>query len=484
MRFSFVLQVLVLWAAGNVPIATAQSAGTFTATGDMTTPRMGHTATLLNNGKVLIAGGWQSVPGGQQCTGSLHVRGYFLECVRLIASAELYDPLSGTFTPTGGMTGSGLSHTATLLPNRNVFINWGSRAELYDPSSGTFTAIDGMVPGGLTMTLLNNGEVLFAGLPAKLYDPATGTLVATGDYVGTPGSLGPAALLPDGRVLIEGNLGCCYDAGQTEIYDPSSGTFSLTAPVFTQSNGSTTATLLETGKVLAAGGGDVNDASYNPIVAGLYDAAGGTFLTIGNMTMGRQDDTATLLPDGTVFMAGGDFASGVSAEVYDAATERFFATGNMVSPRFMHTATLLPDGRVLVVGGLPYTTATTSSAELYTPPALIGAPKLLSLAGNGTGAGAIQHAGTYQVVSADSPAVAGEALIIYCTGLADGSTIPPQVAISGHLAELLWFGNTPGYLGLNQINIRVPNGIAPGSALPVRLSYIGRPSNEVTISLR
>ena len=485
MRFSVVLQLLVLGAAGNMSITKAQSAGTFTATGDMTNARMGHTATLLHNGKVLIAGGYQNVPGGEHCEGSLHFFfGYFLDCVSRVTSAELYDPTTGTFSPTGNMTGAGLFHTATLLPDGNVFINWGSRAELYVPSSGTFTAISGMALGGITATLLNNGKVLFTGLPAKLFDPSDGTLVATGDYEGTPGNLGSATLLPDGRVLIVGNVGCCYDVGQTEIYDPSSDTFNLTAPVFTQSNGSTTVTLLQTGKVLAAGGGNANDDSYNPIEAGLYDDEGGTFLTIGNMTMARQDHTATLLPDGTVFVAGGDFASGSSTEVYDPVAERFFATNNMVSPRVLHTATLLPDGRVLIAGGLPYSTTTTSTAELYTPPSLTPSPVLLSLSGDGKGQGAIQHAGTYQLASAGNPTRAGEALAVYCTGLAEGSFIPPRVMIGGRLAEVLWFGKTPGYVGLNQINVSVPQGVAPGPAVPVRIAYLSRPSNEVTIGVQ
>jgi uncharacterized protein (TIGR03437 family) len=115
---------------------------------------------------------------------------------------------------------------------------------------------------------------------------------------------------------------------------------------------------------------------------------------------------------------------------------------------------------------------------------LIPAPALFSLTADGRGQGAIWHASTGQIASTNDPAAAGEVLSMYTTHLAEGSVIPPQVAIGSRLAEILFFGDAPGYPGYYQVNFRMPAGVAPGPAVPVRLTYLTRPSNEVTIGAR
>jgi uncharacterized protein (TIGR03437 family) len=89
-----------------------------------------------------------------------------------------------------------------------------------------------------------------------------------------------------------------------------------------------------------------------------------------------------------------------------------------------------------------------------------------------------------QIATADNPAAAGDALSLYTTSLADGSVIPPQVILGGRLAPVLYFGSAPGYPGYYQVNFVVPDGVPPGPAVSVRLTYIGRLSNAVTIGVQ
>jgi hypothetical protein len=398
-----------------------------------------------------------------------------------------------------------VSHTATLMPNGKVLIVGGNdidptSAEVYDPSSGAFTITGSLTTGrtAFTATLLNNGRVLIAGgfdpvrpLPhialasAELYDPVAGTFSGTGAMT-TPRGWHKAVLLDTGKVLIAGGYTTGYFSA--ELYDPESGAFT---PLQASSHHEFDATVtpLPNGDVLFAGGnGELNTVGFN--AAELYDPGAITFTPTTNMTTPRFDHTSTLLSDGKVLIADGQISglSGggarASAEIYDPVTARFSSTGSMNTARFAQTATLLPEGDVLIVGGLGQTSGVSASAEIYHPAFRAPAPVLLSTVQAGSRQGAILHAGTSRVVSPEYPAGAGEAIEVYCTGLLDGVVIPPQVVIGGVIAEILFFGNAPGFAGLNQINVRVPAAVLPGSAVPVRMTYLNRHSNEVTIGVR
>ena len=488
------LAFLLLVIAGQTPKAAAQSPGTFTATGNMTAIRYLHTATLLTDGRVLIAGG----------------NGQLSDFFKTQPSAELYDPRTGVFTATGNMITPRTRHTATLLPDGRVLIVGGVRtnssegaqtlssAELYDPRTGEFAATGGMSTPRRepAATLLKSGKVLIAGgaypgqgfccfpISAELYDPGTGTFSATGDMISEWAD--GATLLPNGKVLVTKNKLYGPDSHPTsaELYDSASGTFTFSGYAETNHTGPT-ANLMMNGEVLIAGG-NAGDGDWASSIAELFDPTTGGFSRTGNLNVGREQHTATLLPDGSVLVTGGHLAFDLaaSAEIYDPITGAFTKTANMVTPHELHTATLLGDGTVLIAGGFSPWPLLTSNAEIYEPAVLVTAPRLLSVSGDGRGQGAILHANTPQVASSDNPAAMGDALEIYSTGLGAGSLIPPQVSIGGRMAEVSWFGNAPGHAGLNQINVRVPPGVTPGSAVPVRLTYIGRPSNEVTIGVR
>jgi hypothetical protein len=497
-------------------LAAAQTPGTFTATDSMTVPRAGHTATLLPDGRVLIAGG-----------GS--------------ATLELYDPTTGTFTASA-TTASAVIGSATLLPDGRVLLIeatemrtvppsflYTQNAELYDPSTGTVTPTGSMIDGqtGYRATLLINGKVLITGgnntdssccskaATPELYDPSTQVFSLAGPYAdtgarsaaGASGLIGmPATELPDGNVLVASE-------SAAEIFDLISNTFNLTASMIATLSGfagslkpdtlqGRTATLLPNGMVLLTGGQPV-EADFStgyPAVntAELYDSLGATFTSTGNMTASRYSHIATLLTDGTVLITGGVsysnnglfLGSVASAELYDSSTGTFTATGGMTTRRAGPTATLLNDGRVLISGGSQFQPGSAgaagglSSAEIYTPAVSIPAPALFSISDDGRGQGAIWHAQTGKIASAGNPAAAGEALSMYTTSLAPGSVIAPQVIVGGRLAQVLYFGAAPGYPGYYQVNFLLPTGIPPGSAVPVRLTYIGRSSNTVNVAVQ
>jgi len=388
----------------------------------MSVPRAFQAAALLPDGKVLIAGGDDN------------------------GTTELSDPETGLFSPLGSMGQTSSPQLAAVLNNGRVLVVGGQFATLFDPSDDTFSAL--------------------GSLPLNAF---------------------PLTLLADGKVLIQGS----DEAGfiSAALYDPKTDDFILDYGTINESWTLVTATLLASGKVLDTT--LLTDEAWPTGVAEFFDQSNETSRP-RRMAERRRWERATLLPDSSVLIAGGGGNSdGVSwwhdvtngAELYDPATDQFSITGCMTENREQHTATLLLDGTALITGGGTNGFGT-ASAEIYRPAILIPAPVLFSLSGDRQGQGAIWHASTGQTASSQNPTVTGEILSMYTTGLGDGSVIPPQVAVGGRLAEILFFGGAPGYPGFSQVNFRIPEGLASGASAPVRLTYLGRASNEVTFGVQ
>ena len=358
---------IVAFASFGVP-AWAQappSTPGFALSGSLHAARLVHTATLLNDGRVLVAGGGQ---------GPDWLDGYWD-----VPGAELFDPVRGSFTPAGTFR---QSHTATLLPSGKVLLAGGSllaESDLYDPVTGQFQPTGSLVVAreGHTATLLQDGRVLIVGgvisedrgfnwvsLPdVEIYDPVTGTSSLTGSlhdarYDHT------ATLLPSGKVLITGgwNSQRLVSLTSAELYDPATGIFTLTGSMNFPRSGPV-ATLLLDGHVLITGDQQTPE---------LYDPATGSFEPTGSMLEPRYWHTATLLKDGTVLIAGGYNNARVAeirSEIYDPVSRIFTSGPNLHFPRILQTATSLSDGRIAIIGGADSTDGMhlemINSAEIY-----------------------------------------------------------------------------------------------------------------------
>ena len=312
--------------------------GLWSMTGSMKNGRTWHTATLLKDGKVLVAG-----------------------CGDADSAAELYNPGTGKFTSTGSMVSdSTCLSTATLLPDGRVLLAGGF--DFYKASKS-----------------------------AEIYDPATGKFTATGS-LHTARENAQAVLLADGRVLIIGGCQAPYtreretDLASAEIYDPATGEFTPTGSMGTARD-NFSATALNDGTVLVAGGDTVKATGSKSLVeraetqyasAEIYDPATGKFRPTGSMHTQRGGNSdfyaigeitpwtalySGLLPDGRVLILGGDGLNDRhgTGEIYDPATGKFASAPSvpLLDPSpYLIPAVTLKDGRVLIPG---------APSLLYTP---------------------------------------------------------------------------------------------------------------------
>jgi hypothetical protein len=332
------------------PVANSSGAGSVEEIGSMTVARACHSATMLPNGKVLLAGGSQR--GGVNND-----------------TAELYDPATGKFTATGKMAVSHICHEAVLLPNGKVLIVGGSlgdggdSAELYDPETGTFSRTGNLNKGRhepFAATLLKNGTVLVTGgydaalmSNAEIYDPATGKFTVTSS-MNEPRANHTSTLLLDGKVLImaggisEPSWGIVEMRSTAEIYDPATGKFTLAGDLPAVRYKHATV-LMSDGKVMVIAGSDERQLGglYGDTL--IYDPTTGKFTDGPDLTGARYKigHAVASLSDGRIMVAGGD-----RVEVYNPSIKSFtVAEGSLGSIRFFQTATVLRDGSVLITGG-------------------------------------------------------------------------------------------------------------------------------------
>lgn len=343
----------------------AVTVGRTATTGSLATPRVGHTATLLPSGKVLIAGGYSPD-------------------LSILSSAELYDPASGTFSPGGTMKLARYQHTATLLLDGRVLLAGGAagifdseaHVEIYDPAQGTFTEVGPKIPKRTahTATRLQDGRVLLAGGwgdqgqtldTGVIFDPMSSTFVAAGSMA-VPRKMHTATLLTSGAVLLVGGTsgpGSSFLSG-CELFDPDTGRFSPTGSLGV-GRYDHRAELLPGGSVLVTGG---KAAGLVPAgKAESFDASTRTFRFVTYPNVSLIGGASLSLPDGQVMLLGGQHSSSQLdiSERYDPTIESFTRLNPLKTGRRDHTATRLADGRILLVGGTSASNDFLATAELY-----------------------------------------------------------------------------------------------------------------------
>ena len=337
----------------------------FEYTGSLSTARYRHTATLLNDGRVLVAGG-KSVGYG------------------VLSSTELFSPATCEWSPSGNFNWDREGHTATLLPDGRVLVLGGrnsggsdlAKSDVFDPTANTWLGGGDLLSYARsfhTATLLPDGNVLVAGghgngveegypRTTEVIDPIRGTRrdwppLHEGREAHT------ATLLPDGKPLLVGGRNGSRYLGSCEFYNSAGHQWLIGGSLEVAGGAYHTSTLLPDGRLLVAGG----NTGWPSLGAELYDYGTDAWTETGRMSVERSGHTATLLPNGKVLVIGGDSRDVLlsSAELYTPATGTWASAGNLNTARVFHTTTLLPDGRVLVVGG-ETTSNKSDSVELGT----------------------------------------------------------------------------------------------------------------------
>ena len=325
---------------GAIPLAAAElfdpGSGAWQPTGSLVQARRGHQAVLLGDGRVLVAGG---IAEGN-----------------LLSSAEIYDPASGRWTSTAPMSTGRLGHSLTLLTSGRALAAGGTAlgpgeaaggqtirpdasAEIYDPVAGRWSPAGSLGTPRFehTATLLGDGRVLMAGglgpvagkvgplASTELYDPAADAFVRATDQ-GEARANHAAALLPDGSVLVTGGAGgpnADVSVASAEVFDPREGSWSSVGPL-SQARTGQTATALPDGRVLVAGGESAARGVRRSLTtAEMFEMGTRAWRSAGNMACPRSEQAAVLLGDGTVLVVAGDAAFPGKAPTAQSCAERY-----------------------------------------------------------------------------------------------------------------------------------------------------------------
>jgi hypothetical protein len=429
--------------------AGANPGGTFsTAPASLNLPRAGHTATALNDGRVLIVGG----------------QGFTNETYQ---QAELFDATSSNVsawscTRVGSLTVQPRAyHTATSLLDGRVLIAGGqpglNTAELFDPAAGTFTATAGTLKGGYLSsngngrsqhgaTRLADGRVLLTGgqggtdqgvgQSAEVFDPTSGLFTSVTPMIGGR-YLHSSVALTDGTVMVLGGATPNYSfngTASTEIFDPAAnagagGWTTIGAP----GRSSATVTLLPNGRVMLVGGQNErqgNDTTTTPQTSQavsrtthLYDPATGTWTDGPPLTTARYSHSAVVLANGKLLVAGGQGAQSfggqtnlASAELYDPVANTWAPAASMNVPRVNFGMIALPNGKVLAVGGTS-NGPSVATTELYDPGA-----NSWAYTADGTGQTTLSEAKLYL-----SPILLSNGLVVVAGG--NLSNVTPSGAV-------------------------------------------------------
>ncbi|WP_426340396.1 kelch repeat-containing protein [Pseudoduganella sp. S-14] len=346
-----------LAAAALLACATL-SAQAQVSTGSMTVPRMLHQASALPDGRILLTGG-VSTPGAP-----------------IYASTEIYDPVTGQFTPAAPMLTARREHASVTLQDGRILVAGGmtpagaytNTAEIYDPATGQWTAAGNMnsmrfrtiarlLPDGRVMVMGKDGYS--TGGYADIFNPATGTFSKTGNFVENSGWHG-LVVLADGRVMKVGGEASTAPAPyapystRAEIWDPATNLWSATGPM---SIGRSTIepVLLADGKVLVAGGRNTMSQRSTEI----YDPATGVFTPGAEMPADFEPQTATVLPNADIV-----YTAGYNRQLmrYNAASGSWNLSGPQRIRKRDLSVSRLPDGNVLLAGGAEQNDSTAYAA--------------------------------------------------------------------------------------------------------------------------